>query len=217
MTDETQATPAELAAAQPQMNQRFGSYLPVVVDIETGGVECRTDAILEVAAVFVGMDKQGHLTQSEPDTYHILPFEGAVLSPEAAAIHGIVDPYHPFRFAKEEKEALTELYAIVRAKVKEAGCRRATLVGHNAHFDLNFLMAANKRHKIKDCPFHAFTCLDTATLGAVFYGKTVLAKALQAASIPFDKSQAHGASYDATVTAQLFCKIINEHPHFQWK
>lgn len=196
-----------------QMNQRFGSYLPVVVDIETGGVECRTDAILEVAAVYLTMDKHGHIHPSEPDGYHILPFEGANLDPKAMEIHGI-DPYHPFRFAKEEKEALTEFYDVVREKVKAAGCRRATLVGHNAHFDLNFLMAANKRHKIEDCPFHGFTCMDTATLGAIFYGKTVLAKALEAAGIPFDKNQAHGASYDAKVTAELFCKIVNEHPRF---
>ena len=191
-----------------QMNQRFGGYLPVVVDIETGGVECRTDAILEVAAVYLTLDKHEVLHGSEPDLYHLLPFEGARLHPDAMAIHGI-DPYHPFRMAVEEKEALEAFYTVVAEHVKAAGCRRATLVGHNAHFDLNFLMAANKRHNIKDCPFHAFTCIDTATLGAIFYQKTVLAKALEAADIPFDKNQAHGASYDAKVTAELFCKIIN--------
>lgn len=196
-----------------QMNQRFGSYLPVIVDIETGGVVCETDAILELSASYLRLDKQGVLHASEPDTYHVLPFKGANLNPKAMAIHGI-DPYHPFRFAKEEGEILEAFYAVVWEKVKAAGCRRATLVGHNAHFDLNFLNAANKREKIKDSPFHAFTCLDTATLGAVFYGKTVLASALQVAGIPYNKDEAHAASYDVDVTAKLFCKIINEHPKF---
>jgi ribonuclease T len=196
-----------------QMNQRFGSYLPVIVDIETGGVVCETDAILELSASYLRLDKHGILHASEPDTYHVLPFKGANLNPKAMAIHGI-DPYHPFRFAKEEGEILEAFYAVVWEKVKAAGCRRATLVGHNAHFDLNFLNAANKREKIKDSPFHAFTCLDTATLGAVFYGKTVLASALQVAGIPYNKDEAHAASYDVDVTAKLFCKIINEHPKF---
>ena len=196
-----------------QMNQRFGSYLPVIVDIETGGVRCETDAILELSAAYLTLDKNGILHAEAPDTYHILPFEGAVLDPKAMAIHGI-DPYHPFRFAKDEAEVLTAFYDIVWQKVRAAGCRRATLVGHNAHFDLNFLNAANKRNQIKDSPFHRFTCIDTATLGAVFYGKTVLARALQAAGIAYDKNEAHAASYDVRVTAELFCKIINEHPKF---
>jgi len=206
MTAENQEQPL-------QMNQRFGGYLPVIVDIETGGVICATDAILEISAAYLNLDKHGIIHASEPDTYHVLPFEGANLNPKAMAIHGI-DPYHPFRFAKEEGEVLESLYKIVWEKVKAAGCRRATLVGHNAHFDLNFLNAANKRCQIKDSPFHAFTCIDTATLGAVFYGKTVLAKALQAAGIAYNKEEAHAASYDVNVTAQLFCKIINEHPRF---
>ncbi|MEK9584815.1 MAG: ribonuclease T, partial [Halieaceae bacterium] len=33
----------------PQMKDRFRGFLPVVVDIETGGFNCQTDAILEIA------------------------------------------------------------------------------------------------------------------------------------------------------------------------
>ena len=70
-----------------QMNQRFGSYLPVIVDLETGGVVCETDAILELSASYLRLDKHGVLHASEPDTYHVLPFEGANLNPKAMAIH----------------------------------------------------------------------------------------------------------------------------------
>lgn len=195
-----------------QMNRRFHGYLPVVVDLETGGVNPRTDAILEIALVFIHMDKHGILMPAETDLFHVLPFEGARLEQKAMAIHGI-DPYHPFRFAIDEAKALSELYTTVHERVKKAGCRRAVLVGHNAHFDLSFLNACAERHQIKDSPFHRFTCFDTATLSALRYGKTVLAKALEAADIPFDKDSAHAALYDAGRTAELFCKIVNDDPH----
>jgi ribonuclease T len=193
----------------PQFNQRFHGYFPVVVDIETGGVNPQTDAVLEIAAVFLDMNHKGKFRPDETDAYHILPFEGGKLHKEATAIHGI-DPYHPFRMAIPEKRALDEFYENVSARVKRAGCRRAILVGHNANFDLSFLIAANKRCGIKETPFHAFTCFDTATLSALHYGKTVLAKALEAAGIPYSKDEAHAAIYDAKVTADLFCKIVNE-------
>ena len=195
----------------PQINQRFHGYLPVVVDIETGGVNPQTDAVLEIAAVFLKMDRSGVISPDSTDAYHVLPFEGAILSKEATEIHGI-DPYHPFRLAREEPVIMQEFYELVGQHVKKAGCRRAVLVGHNAHFDLSFINQAASRCSLKDSPFHRFTCFDTATLSALRYGKTVLAKALECANIPFDKSEAHSAVYDAERTAELFCKIINETP-----
>ena len=38
---------------------RFRTFLPVVVDIETGGFNSQTDAILEISAVILGMDEKG--------------------------------------------------------------------------------------------------------------------------------------------------------------
>ena len=34
---------------------RFRGYLPVVIDVETGGFNARTDALLEIAATFLSM------------------------------------------------------------------------------------------------------------------------------------------------------------------
>lgn len=191
-----------------KIKKRFDGYLPVVVDVETGGCNPDKDALLEVAATLVDYDENGQMALQESFSTHVEAFEGANIDPQALAINHI-DPYHPFRFAVPEKEALEKLFEFVDKALKNTGCRRAVLVGHNAAFDLSFIIASAKRCKLKP-PFHAFTCFDTATLGGLIYGKTVLAKALKAAKIPFDKNEAHSAVYDTNRTAELFCKIINQ-------
>ena len=188
---------------------RFDGYLPVVIDIETTGVDHRKNGLLELAVILVDYDKDGLLTPTESDHWHIMPYKGAIIDPEALKITGI-DPEHPFRLAIDEAKALTELCSFVQTAVKKYACRRAVLVGHNAHFDLNFILSAIKRCDIKKNPFHAFTCIDTATLGGLAFKKTVLAKALKEAGIKFDKDAAHSALYDTQKTAELFCKIVNE-------
>jgi ribonuclease T len=39
------------------MANRFRAYLPVVIDIETGGFNSKTDAVLEIAAVILAIDE----------------------------------------------------------------------------------------------------------------------------------------------------------------
>lgn len=195
----------------PIIAQRFRGYLPVVIDVETGGLNSSTDALLEIAAVTINCDDSGKFYLAETIQHHVEPFKGAILNPESLAINKI-DPYHPFRFAVNEKDALTEIFARLTIVRKQAGCNRCVLVGHNAWFDLSFLNAAIGRTKIKHNPFHAFTCFDTATLGALAYGHTVLAELLKRANIKFDNELHHSAIYDATQTAQLFCNIINQWP-----
>jgi ribonuclease T len=51
---------------QPRMARRFRGFLPVVVDVETGGFNSRTDALLEIAAVLIDMDDDGQLYPGEP-------------------------------------------------------------------------------------------------------------------------------------------------------
>lgn len=190
------------------LHQRFRGYLPVVIDVETAGFNAHTDALLELAAISVHYNDQGLLVPEHEWHYHIKPFEGANLDPKALEFNGIV-PDHPFRLALTETDALKDLFVKIDEALDETKCQRAILVGHNAAFDLSFLQAAVARTGIKKSPFHAFSCLDTASLSAVAFGQTVLAKALRAANIPFDLSQAHSALYDAERTAQLFCDIVN--------
>lgn len=188
--------------------KRFRSYLPVVVDVETGGLNAKTDALLEIAAVLIEMNEAGLLETGETHFCHIKPFKSANLDPKALEINKI-DPGHPFRFAVSEKEGLQQIFEPVKKAIKKMGCQRAILVGHNPTFDLSFLSAAAKRTELKNFPFHSFSTFDTATLSGLMYGETVLSKAVKAAGIEFDENEAHSAIYDAQKTAELFCIIVN--------
>jgi ribonuclease T len=191
-----------------QMAARFRTYLPVVVDIECGGFNAKTDAILEISAVILGMDEKGKLGIEQTYFHRIIPFEGANIEAAALKFTGI-DPYHPLRVARSEKDVFNDLFRIIRGAMKENHCKRAILVAHNAHFDHGFINAAVARHDLKRNPFHPFSSFDTATLSGLAYGQTVLARACEAAGIPFDNNEAHSARYDAERTAQLFCRIVN--------
>jgi ribonuclease T len=191
------------------MSQRFRGYLPVVVDVETGGFNETTDALLQIAAVLIDIDERGQLYCSETVSCHVTPFEGANLDPKSMEVNGI-DVDHPFRFAVEEKQALPKIFKPVREAIKDQACSKAILVGHNAHFDLKFINAAASRSGIKRNPFHPFSTFDTVTLAGLAYGQTVLARSIQSAGMEWDSSEAHSAVYDAEMTAMLFCKIVNE-------
>ena len=190
------------------MADRFRGFLPVVVDVETGGFNAKTDALLEIAAVFLHFDDQGKLCRDETIRYHVKPFEGANLEPASLAVNGI-DPHHPLRPAIDEHDALQRVFREVRRAIREANCSRAILVGHNASFDLGFLNEAIKRTAIKRNPFHPFSSFDTATLCGVAFGQTVLSRAVKAAGLEFDEELAHSAAYDAEITADVFCEIVN--------
>ena len=194
--------------SKPKISDRFRGFLPVVVDVETAGFEADKHALLEIGAVTIVMNEEGIVMPGESIACHVEPFEGAELDPKALEFTGI-DPHHPFRMAKPEKEALEHVFKPVRAEVKRAECTRAILVGHNPFFDLGFIKAAVERTGIKKNPFHQFSTFDTATLGGLAYGQTVLARAAMAAGIEWDHEEAHSALYDAERTAELFCKIVN--------
>jgi ribonuclease T len=193
------------------MAARFRGYLPVVVDVETGGFNAATDALLEIAATTIGMDEDGFLFPEHTHFFRVEPFEGANIEQAALDFTGIkLD--HPLRMAVTEEHALTEIFRGLRKSLKANSCKRAILVGHNSSFDLGFLNAAVARTGIKRNPFHPFSSFDTATLAGLAYGQTVLAKACQAAGIEFDGKEAHSARYDTEKTAELFCGIVN-----RWK
>ncbi len=193
------------------LSKRFRGFLPVVIDVETGGFDCQTDGLLEIAATTVTMDDRGDLKPDKTFIFNVVPFEGANLDPAALEFTGI-DPHHPFREADPEETVFTELLQAIRKQVKAHDCTRAVLVGHNAHFDHGFVMAAVERCQIKRNPFHPFSVFDTATLAGLAFGQTVLAKACQTAEIAFDNAEAHSAAYDTEKTAELFCLIVN-----RWK
>ena len=191
--------------------KRFRGYLPVVVDVETGGFDWNRHALLEIAVVPIDVGEGGALVLDTAASAHVVPAPGTQIDPQSLEVTGI-DLDHPFRFAKPEREALEHVFATVRAAVKKHGCQRAILVGHNAHFDLNFVNAAVARSGHKRNPFHPFSVFDTVTLAGVAYGQTVLARAVQAAGFDWNSEDAHSALYDAEQTAKLFCNIVNAWP-----
>ena len=192
---------------------RFRGFLPVVIDVETAGFNAKRDALLEVAAVLLQMGDDGILSRKETIACHVEPFPGANLDQESLEFTGI-DPYHPFRMAKPELEALEHIFKPIRRAIKDTGCNRAILVGHNAAFDLSFLNAAVARSGIKRNPFHPFSTFDTVSLAALAYGQTVLARAVKAAGFDWDSEKAHSAVYDTERTADLFCTVINRWNEF---
>lgn len=194
-----------------RMGQRFRGFLPVVVDVETGGFDCERHALLEIAAVVVRMDDAGFVHPEPVVSTHVEAFPGSVLDPRSMEITGI-DPGHPFRAALPEREALEVIFRPVRAALRANNCQRAVLVGHNAAFDLGFLNAAIRRTAHKRSPFHPFSCFDTVTLGGLAFGQTVLSRAVEASGRQWDAREAHSAVYDTERTAELFCDVVN-----RWK
>lgn len=194
----------------PPLAQRFRGFFPVVVDVETGGFNSATDALLEIAAITLRQDEHGFLHPDESFQAHIAPFPNANIEKSALEFTGI-NPFHPLRPSEEEGVALRRLFDGIKKAQKAAGCKRSVLVGHNAHFDLSFLNAAIERTGLKNVsPFHPFSVFDTVTLAGLAYGQTVLAKACTAAGIPFDNNEAHSAIYDTRRTAELYCAIVNQ-------
>ena len=195
----------------PRIADRFRGFLPVVVDVETGGFNAKTDAVLEIAASILCMDDFGRLKIAETIDANIEPFQGSRIEPSSLEFTGI-DLEDPERNPVSEKEAIQEICQAVRMELRATECQRAILVGHNPAFDLSFFNAAVARANYKRNPFHPFSSFDTATLGGLAFGQTVLARAIQAAGIEWDESSAHSAKYDTIKTAELFCSIVN-----RWK
>jgi ribonuclease T len=203
-----QEATAPTLTVQSLMARRFRGFLPVVVDVETGGFNPATDALLQIAAVLIDIDENGVLKRGATHSYHVKPFAGARLDPASLKVTGI-DPWHPLRPAIEERDALQRIFPEIRHAMKAHGCKRAILVGHNASFDLSFLNATVARCEIKRNPFHPFSSFDTGSLAGAALGQTVLAKAVTIAGFEWDASSAHSAGYDAERTADLFCHICN--------
>ena len=191
------------------LKNRFRKYLPVVVDIETGGFDPNTNAILEIAITLIE-EKNNLFIPGNTHRFHIKPFEGSVVEKESLEFTKIkLD--HPLRNAVEEIEALKDLFKIINVAKNKYECSRAILVGHNAHFDKSFLDASVIRNNIKKTPFHKFSVIDTVSLGVLATGQTVLARICEKLSIDYDNDEAHSAAYDTRVTAEVFCKIVNKY------
>ena len=64
------------------MAERFRGYLPVVVDVETGGFDWNKHALLEIAAVPIELDEHGRFVPGEVVSAHIEPAPGTSIDPK---------------------------------------------------------------------------------------------------------------------------------------
>jgi len=194
------------------LKDRFRKFLPVIVDLETGGFDPKKNAILEIAIQLID-ENNSKLILGDSYRYHIKPFEGLKVDKEALEFLRL-DLNHPLRSAVDEEYALKELFKIINKHKSKYECSRAILVGHNAFFDHSFLSEACGRNNIKKSPFHPFSLIDTVSLGVLATQQTVLARVCKELDISYINEEAHSAAYDAEVTAQVFCKIINDYDSF---
>ena len=190
------------------LKERFRKFLPVVVDLETGGFDSKNNAILEIAIQLID-EEDSILVLGDSHRFHKKPFEGLIVDDDALEFLKL-DLNHPLRLAVDEKFALQEIFKIINKQRSKFECSRAILVGHNAFFDHSFLLEACNRNNIKKSPFHPFSLIDTVSLGVLTTKQTVLARICKELDIHYDNNEAHSAAYDAMVTAEVFCKIIND-------
>ena len=195
------------------LKDRFRKFLPVIVDLETGGFDSKKNAILEIAIQLID-EENSRLVLGDSYRYHIKPFDGLKVDKEALEFLRL-DLNHPLRSAVEEEYALKESFKIINKHKSKYECSRAILVGHNAFFDHSFLSEACNRNNIKKSPFHPFSLIDTVSLGVLATQQTVLARVCKELDISYINEEAHSAAYDAQVTAQVFCKIINDYDSFR--
>jgi len=195
------------------LKDRFRKFLPVVVDLETGGFDAKKNAILEIAIQLIDEDNS-RLILGDAHRYHINPFSGLIVDKNALEFLKL-DLNHPLRVAVEEDYALKEAFKLINKQRSKYDCSRAILVGHNAFFDHSFILEACLRNKIKKSPFHPFSLIDTVSLGVLVTKQTVLARICKELDILYENDEAHSAAYDAMITAQVFCKIINDYDNLE--
>ena len=187
------------------IKDRFRGFLPVVVDVETAGLDPKKSALIEVAMMTIKIDENGQFVPDELYSANIRPFEGSeICQKNIDFLH--IDPFDESRNLVTESDALLPMFKAIKKKLKEQGCKRAILVGHNAHFDHSFIFSAIDRLKAASkSPFHPFSVIDTASLSMLMLGQSVLQKACYCA---------HGAAYDTRKETELFCAILNRFTKF---
>ena len=199
------------------MSRRIRGFYPVVIDIETTGLDSKRHGILEISAVLLTCDKShdqnnsSNLKVLEQHDYFITPHAASDIDPKALEINK-TDLHSPGRvfIEQKEKDVLLNLFENIKKQMKKHDCKRAVLVAHNAAFDQGFLHEAINRCDLKSrSPFHPFSVIDTVSLGALKYGQTVLSEICKASGLDFNASEAHSAKYDASKTAELFCLLMN--------
>ena len=92
------------------LKKRIRKFLPVVIDLETGGLDYQKNPLLEAAIQLLDFD-DNHFILGELTRFHIEPADGLEIDPESLEFTKI-DLEHPLRQAVHEKEALSKIKKI---------------------------------------------------------------------------------------------------------
>ena len=96
------------------LKERFRKFLPVVVDLETGGFNSKNNAILEIAIQLID-EKDSKLILGESHRFHIKPFEGLIVDTESLEFLKL-DLNHPLRMAVDENLHLRKYSKLLISK-----------------------------------------------------------------------------------------------------
>lgn len=157
----------------------------VILDLETSGLDAKTDHIIEFAAILL---ENGEII----DEYETLLCPPAPIPPEVTDLTGIT----------EEMVANAPSLFTVRAKIRKI-IGSHPIVGHNVSFDLAFLHQENIATHNEP--------IDTLTIASVLhpslgrYGLQFLAQELNLPLPP--EGQAHRAMEDVLLTAELLLAL----------
>jgi DNA polymerase-3 subunit epsilon len=160
----------------------------VAFDLETTGIQPRTDAIVEVGAVRFEGD--------EPvETFCTLVNPGRSIPPEASAVNGITD----------EMIAEQPTIQIVLADLADF-CGDLPLVAHNAPFDFKFL-----RKAVENCKSRAPSgvVLDSCALARIIFPGMINYKLGTLVNhFEFPAGSFHRAEEDSVYCGRLFARIL---------
>ncbi len=160
----------------------------IAFDLETTGIQPKTDAIVEIGAV--------RFTNGEPgEAFSTLINPGRPIPPGASAVNGITDD-----MVADSPDVQTVLGDLADF------CGDLPLVAHNAPFDYKFLLRAVDAHRAR-AP--QGVVLDSCALSrVVFPGMINYKLGTLVAHFGFPSGEFHRAEVDSVYCGRLFAKIV---------
>ena len=160
----------------------------IAFDLETTGIQPKTDAVIEIGAVrFHGNKTVG--------TFCTLINPGRPIPPEASAVNGITD----------DMVAGSPGIETVLAELADF-CGDLPLVAHNAPFDFKFLLAAVEKHRAR-AP--KGVVLDSCALARIIFpGMFNYKLGTLVRHFGFPNGTFHRAEEDSVYCGLLFARIV---------
>ena len=171
----------------------------IVFDVETTGLDCQRDRIIEFGAVKHSRKENGSDMLEELDILIRLA-DGRSLSPEVSGLTGITD-------ALLREEGISEVQAAAQIS-SLISSPNTLLVAYNAQFDLCFLYWLLYRNGLETC-LKQVKLLDALT---VYRDRQPYPHKLSDAIAAYgvDSSNTHRALDDARATRELLCRMREE-------